>query len=300
MNTEKIALKISILGALFIVLTSFGFAVWTHSQVILLDGIFFLIVLGMSLVTLRVAGVVQWPDDDEFHFGYAAFEPALNVAKSTVILVVSVFALISAANDILQGGHALAPGPALVYSAIRTFSSVVLMIVLRYYQNKCRSPLLDVDAKNWLVDSLVGAGLLLAFLAVFLLADTTFAPYLVYADPVMVAVLVSISLPIPVKMIRDNLDDLLGRAPDPEFQAIVERNLKQALAGEQVQGHWLRILKTGRAVYLVIHILLETGHAIGTVSELDAIREKIKAGMRMIDSDFRMDVCFVGDKKWVG
>ena len=298
-KAEQIALKISIFGALFIVLTSFCFAMWTHSEVILLDGIFFLIVFGMSLVTIRVAQVIQWPDDDQFHFGYAAFEPVLNVAKSIVILVVCVFALVSAVNDILQGGHALAAGPALVYSAILTVSSVALMIILRHYRNRCRSPLLEVDVKNWQVDSVIGAGLLVAFLTVYLLSDTAFSPYLVYADPVMVAVLVLISLPIPVKIIRDNLDDLLGRAPDPEFQTLVAQNLEAALAGEQVQDHCLRILKTGRVLYLVIHILLDTGHPIGTVSELDAIREKIKAGLLTVDPDINIDVCFVGDKKWV-
>jgi predicted Co/Zn/Cd cation transporter (cation efflux family) len=72
---EQRALKISVGAALFFALLGFGFAILTHSQAILLDGVISLVGLGVSVLTLFVARLVELPGDDTFPFGYAHFEP---------------------------------------------------------------------------------------------------------------------------------------------------------------------------------------------------------------------------------
>ena len=70
-----------------------SFGVWLDSESILLDGIFNWISFVMALVSLKVASLIERPGDEEFPFGYAAFEPAVNTVKAFLVLGVSVFAL---------------------------------------------------------------------------------------------------------------------------------------------------------------------------------------------------------------
>ena len=117
---EQRALKISVAAALFFALLGFGFALLTHSEAILLDGIISLVGLGVSLLTLFVARLVELPGDDTFPFGYAHFEPMLNVFKSLIMVTVCAFALVGAISSILQGGNILTAGIAIIYALIAT------------------------------------------------------------------------------------------------------------------------------------------------------------------------------------
>lgn len=118
---EQSALKLSIYGVTFFVLLALGFALLTHSDAILFDGISSLIAFSMALLTLKVAKLVERPDDDHFHFGYTAMEPTLNLFKSLIVIVVCVFAAVEAAKRLLTGGNPAEYGLAVVYGVIATF-----------------------------------------------------------------------------------------------------------------------------------------------------------------------------------
>ena len=68
--TERRVLWLSGLGALGLGVLAIGGAVLTGSVAILLDAAFNLTFFVIALVTLRVARLVQQPDDEDFPFGY--------------------------------------------------------------------------------------------------------------------------------------------------------------------------------------------------------------------------------------
>ena len=102
---EKRGLWLSIIGALFMAGLGVGFAILTSSSAVLLDGLFSLIGFAVGLVSLRVATLVRRPDDDLYHFGYAAYEPMLNLSKGLLMALVTIFALVSAIMVVLNGGR---------------------------------------------------------------------------------------------------------------------------------------------------------------------------------------------------
>lgn len=97
---EQFALKLSIVGTLFMAILGFSFAYLSRSEAVMLDGVFSLVAFTMSLLTLYVSRLVIKPDDDLFHFGYARFEPLLNVCKSLIIFVICVAALMQASSRV--------------------------------------------------------------------------------------------------------------------------------------------------------------------------------------------------------
>ena len=118
---EKRGLWLSILGALFMAALGFGFAVLTSSDAGLLDGFFSLIGFAIGLVSLRVASLVRRPDDEVYHFGYAAYEPMLNLTKGLLMTFVTIFALISAIEVVLHGGRTVQAGWASIYAGVAAF-----------------------------------------------------------------------------------------------------------------------------------------------------------------------------------
>ena len=78
------ALAAAALGAVGVVV-----AVVSGSGAILLDGLFNVCFFATALLTLRVAALLERPDDEHYPFGYLFFEPLLNTAKGLLILGVS-------------------------------------------------------------------------------------------------------------------------------------------------------------------------------------------------------------------
>ena len=105
-----------------------------------------------SPLPIQVSGLVDRTPDDRFPFGYAALEPLLNITKSTIVMFVSLAALLSSINAIMAGGNQkLAGVEAVVYAVI----SVVLCLLACSVQLRLAkftgSSLLWLDAKNWSV-----------------------------------------------------------------------------------------------------------------------------------------------------
>ena len=97
-------------------------AVVSGSGAILLDGLFNVCFFATALLTLRVAALLERPDDERYPFGYLFFEPLINPAKGLLILGVSLFALVDAAIALASGGREVVLGPAMAYAAFATVS----------------------------------------------------------------------------------------------------------------------------------------------------------------------------------
>ena len=86
MFTERTELLVSTIAALALGLLALAVALGTGSAAVLLDGVFNLCFFVTALATLRVAKLLQRPDDARYPFGYVQFEPLINMAKGLLIL----------------------------------------------------------------------------------------------------------------------------------------------------------------------------------------------------------------------
>ena len=207
------------------------FAVLSRSDAIMLDGLFSLIGFAMGFVTLKVARLVHQPDDPQFQFGYASFEPFVNLAKGLIIVFLAIFALYSAVDALTHGGRPIASGYALFYAVVGAAGCFIIASIQRRTAAKTGSPLVETDAKSWLIDGLLTSGVCVAFLIVMLIERSKWAVYTPYADPVIVIALVACAAPLPFTIIRENLSQLLLGAPEPKFQIKVRARLEAATEG---------------------------------------------------------------------
>jgi cation diffusion facilitator family transporter len=297
-GTERKGLMLSVIGAVFMAVLGVGFFVLSHSQAVLLDGIFSLIGGAVGLITLRVATLIRRPDDERFHFGYAAYEPMVNLAKGLLIGAVTLFALVVAVDAILQGGRPVRGGVAVVYAVVAAVGCLTIWLLQRRAARRTGSPLLLVDAKNWLVDGLISGAVAAAFLTVVLLEGTALEWLLPYADPAIVVALSIASAPIPIRIVRSNWHQLLGRAPDAEVLREARRRVDEALEGIDGITPHLRLLETGRTFYLQVYLLVAEGADPDGLEGLDRIRERVHRSVRRDDAEVGLDVIFTRDPVW--
>jgi cation diffusion facilitator family transporter len=295
---ERRGLLLSVWGAVGMAVLGFVFFLLTHSQAVLLDGAFSLIGALVGLVALRVASLVRRPDDEHFHFGYAAYEPMMNFAKGLLIGVVSLFALVVAVDAVLSGGREVNGSIAVVYALIALMGCLAIALAQRRLARRTDSPLLEVDSRNWLIDGLMSGAVAVAFLVVVLLEGTSWAWFMPYADPVVVIALALLSLPIPLGIIRANWGQLLGRAPDAGVQREAAERVEEALEGLSGFTPRLRLLETGRMFYLQVYLILDSGSEPPPPAEMDRIREKIYASVMRDGPEVGLDVIFTADLRW--
>jgi cation diffusion facilitator family transporter len=297
---EKRLLTLSFYVAGLFVFVALGFAFITHSSAILFDGIYSLIAFFMALLTLKVANLVQMPDDDRFHFGYTAIEPTLNLFKSLIIIATCLYAVVGSVNSLMTGGNSAEYGLAMIYGALATLGCFAVSGYMKHQGKSLRSDLVGVDARTWFVDGVLSVSILVGFAIAYFIEQTSFAAYAPLVDPILLIVLGTAILPIPGKIMLDSLKEVINKAPPEAITAVIEKKLKQTLSGVPYEHVEVRISKRGRDLYILVHIIVAESFSVATISELDDIRISCEAAMREWDASIIMDILFIKDPKLAG
>ncbi|MGK7875924.1 MAG: cation diffusion facilitator family transporter [Xenococcaceae cyanobacterium] len=299
-HLEERALQLSTWGALGMAGLGITFGLLTPSDAIMLDGFFNLISFVMAGASLWVLWLVRQPEDEYFQFGYATFEPLINLSKGLLIAVVSLFALFSAINTLLHGGRALNTGLAIPYAAIAASGCLIIAGIQTTIAKKTGSPMIQVDSQNWFVNGLISLSVGVAFLIVAFIKGTQWSGFVPYADSTIVTILVIMTSPIPIQIIIENLNQLLLGAPNSAVQQRVKGLFSAAVEDLPGVKHWLRMTQMGRQFYLHIYCLLPSEFELTSVEQLDQIREKITAVFQQKYANLTVDIIFTQDAKWAG
>lgn len=300
METERRALKFSIAGNLTMGVLGIGFAAASHSYAVLLDGVYSIISFVFALLSLKVVGMIMRPANEDYPFGYVIYEPMLNLGKGLVIITVCLLAFYSSVEALFQGGRSIEAGIALIYALATAIVCVAIAYILRHYARVCESPIVSVDAKNWLLDSILSGVIAAALLVVYLLQDTRFKAFLPYADPVAVILLVIVFMPVPYRIIRDNWAQILGRNIDPDIRVFAEEAVRECFQGKPVERTEMRAVRAGRFVYLQIFIVVAPEEPWPRkVFDEDEYRNMLLDRLHERFPYLTLDVLFTTDEKWI-
>jgi cation diffusion facilitator family transporter len=295
---ERKGLKFSTAGNLIIGLVGIVVAELSHSQAIMLDGVFNLIYFVTGLFTLKVARLVISGDDERFPVGYGFFESLINGIKGLMVLGISVMALIGAVEALVAGGRVITLGYATAYGVFATVAGWSLALITHRAARKSGSPLLKVDAENWLVNGAISSAVLLAFIAVFFIQNSRFSYLTPYIDPVLVLVVVLISISVPIRMAWKALMELLNRAPSQEVVQGVEQTVQGSLNDLPVVESFVRVVQPGRIRMVSVHVVLPADYSIAGLGQLDGIRVKVLAALEELHRPTIVDVIFTADRRW--
>ncbi|KPQ22400.1 MULTISPECIES: cation diffusion facilitator family transporter [unclassified Halomonas] len=298
MKTESRTLAFSALMALLIGCAGIAATLASNSQAILLDGLFNLIYFSVALVTIKVSKLASRPDSESYPFGYSYFESLVNLCKGLLILGVSIFALVDAIAALLSGGREIAAGLAVLYALFATAVCSLTAWVMHRSQQHVHSPLVSADKLNWVVNSVISAAVLAAFCLVMLFEQLGWHTVLPYVDSVLVIAVVLLCLGVPVRMASQSLQELLNKSPEEAIAEPVRQAVARALADTDTQEVRVRIVRPGRLLYVMVHVVLPDTSPNASITQQDALRAHIDEHVRRYYSPVICDVVFTADTRW--
>ena len=208
MNEQKL-LWISIIVTAVFSLVGIIWGLAIDSGIILFDGLYSLLSLSLSFLSLLTLKQISKGESRRFPFGRAQFEPMLVAFKSMMIMGMCIYAALDAVSALFQGGRAVEIGAALIYATLSTIGCLVMTILLARYSKKLGSSLLQAEKNQWLGDFFLSACVLIAFVVAGTVLKNHYPDLIPYIDPFMVVVASSLFLALPGASLWGAMKELL-------------------------------------------------------------------------------------------
>ncbi|KPA51642.1 cation diffusion facilitator family transporter [Photobacterium leiognathi subsp. mandapamensis] len=297
-SKERMALKISLAGTIFVASLGIGYGLYVGSNAILLDGMFSFLSMGMTGLSFYTAYLVSKPDDEQFQFGYAHFEPLINVVNGLLILITCLFAFITGVQTIMHGGHDIVLGDAIIYAVLSTVSCFSIYFFETYIARSVDSELVRVDSQEWLVDAILSAAILVGFILVVIFDAMGYSKWNAYVDPILVTTLSIAASVLPIKVLRRNLKEVLLVAPQDSAQEHVDQVIAELSEKYDFDDYTHHFAKIGRQYDLEINILVKDENK-WTTKQQDRIRQIIWDKLEDDLGETWLSVTFTAQERWL-
>ncbi|WP_434139430.1 cation diffusion facilitator family transporter [Photobacterium leiognathi] len=297
-SKERMALKISLAGTIFVASLGIGYGLYVGSNAILLDGMFSFLSMGMTGLSLYTAYLVSKPDDEQFQFGYAHFEPLINVVNGLLILITCLFAFITGVQTIMHGGHDIVLGDAIIYAVLSTVSCFSIYFFETHIARSVDSELVRVDSQEWLVDAILSAAILVGFILVVIFDALGYSKWNAYVNPILVTTLSIAASILPIKVLRRNLKEVLLVAPQDSAQEHVDQVIAELSEKYDFDDYTHHFAKIGRQYDLEINILVKDENK-WTTKQQDRIRQIIWDRLEDDLGETWLSVSFTAQERWL-
>ncbi len=241
------------------------------SIVIVFDGVYSLVSLLLTLLSLAASYYINKPSKSVFPFGKAVLEPIVIAIKATVILIVVLFSLYSAISSLMSGGREIDTSVATIFGVVNILGCGYAWWFMAKRSRRCSSGLIEAEKKQWQMDTLLSVAVTVGFLAAWLVSLSPFSAYAVYADPIMMILMGFYFIKVPFDMLCGALRELLMMAPSQELCQVVG---KDVLEIDKISDHQLKvagITKVGQELRVNIDL-----HVDDDTLELDTLERTRK------------------------
>ena len=296
-SLEQRTLKTSI--ALTVVLGMLGVAsgLVTNSQAIIFDGMYSFVDVVPTVVSLLVVKLIARGNSHRFQYGYWHLEPLVAVLRDSILVVACIYAAIDAVKALAGGGHEVEYGRAALWAGILCVIGFSMTMFLRRRAKALQSPMLEVDARSWVVSTFLSLGLLIGFALATALAGTRFQGWIPYLDAIALLSMALIMLPMPLIGLWRSMTDVLQVAPD-ELDARVHAVMESLVKERQFLEYSSYIAKTGRGKFVEIHVLVPA-EASMDVATADAIRREVSERLNAATPTFWLTIDFTAERRWM-
>lgn len=294
--SEHRLLMLSVFVTAFFALLGVIYGLIFGSGMIFFDGLFSFISLGMSVLSVRVLREVKdGYDDARFPFGKAHFEPILIMVKSVVLGGACLLAIGGSLISLIDGGHYVAPLPAVIYGGFCTLSCAVMTLVMHLGLKREGSSILESERNEWWADALLSAGVFAGFAGSLWLAGGEYAFLVPYFDPLMVLLAACALIVLPVRTLISSLREMLFVRAEKALVAPVESEAR-LLASQYNAEYFLRMVKIGRELSIEVNFLMEDRTL--SVAEMDQVRNRFADIAREMNKQFWVNVSFTREAIW--
>lgn len=306
MNTEQGVLRVSIAVTVVIAALGVGVGLLSGSFAIVFDGVYALIDAAMTIVALLVANLIAsstavGPGRSKlvkhFTMGFWHLEPMVLGLNGILLTSAAVYALINAIGSILAGGRHLNFDRAIAYTA----ATLVVMIGMALYGRRAnrtiQSDFVALDVKAWLMSAGLTAALLIAFVFGYLVQGTALEWVSPYVDPVVLALVCVVIIPIPAGTIKQALSDVLLVTP-PDLKQHVDAVASQIVERHGFLSHRAYVARVGRGKQIELYFIVPPDWPAKKLQEWDLIRAEVGEAIGYEGPDRWLTIAFTTEPEW--
>ena len=195
------------------------------SLVIVFDGVYSLISLLLTLLSLAASKYINRPSDSNFPFGRAIIEPIVIAFKAAVILIVVGYSLYSAVGALMTGGREVDASIATIFGALNVLGCGYAWWYIANKSQSFSSGLIEAESKQWQMDTLLSVAVTAGFVAAWLITLSPYAEFAVYADPMMMVLMSFYFIKVPFDMLKQAMRELLMMSANKEICERLMRTL---------------------------------------------------------------------------
>ncbi|MBJ7455734.1 MAG: cation transporter [Thermoleophilia bacterium] len=250
------------------------------SQMILLDGVYAIVGIMVSLLLLWASALAQREPTRRYPFGRESVTPLVIAVQGFVLIGTLLYAAAEALTAIREGGSDITAGWAIAYGVLSTICSLAVWLWLRSQAED--SDLLDAETTAWRIAALRGVGMTIGFTAILALEGTSRDDWTPYVDPAMVLATCAIFIVPPVRMVRGTLVELLEGAPSREVEEPVRAAVEEVRAQFDLSPPTVLVTKVGRKLYVEVEGLVAPDV---TVRQEEEVRAALRARLEALPFD---------------
>lgn len=245
------------------------------SLVIMFDGVYSLVSLLLTLLSLVAARYIRKPSDAQFPFGRAVFEPAVIAVKGAVILLIVSYSLYSAIGSMFTGGRPVDASVATAFGAINVVGCGLAWWYMKSLGKRHASGLIDAEVKQWQMDTMLSVAVTAGFVIAWLMTLTPMAKYAVYADPMMMLAMSFYFIKVPFEMLRSAMREIFLMAPSKEICQTVDQSVVAAGKESEQDIELAGVTKVGRELWVDVDIYPDSSEVI-LVEDIEQTRNTIE------------------------
>ncbi len=294
---ERRVLLLSVVGAAVFAAGAITMGLLARSQFLLFDGLYSLVSVAASAMSLMASRFMAQEDGQRFPFGKLSVEPLVVGVKYVMILVIITASAVSAAISLFTGGRPVALGLAVTYSFVSTAACWAVAVYIR--RRDSQSNLLRAEGNQWLMDTWISGAASAAFAGALVLSRIPSGQSLIpYLDPVMVLAGSLYFVRVPLAAIGQALRELLDMAPDAALQTQVQDAVNSIERSYGFRESYVRMSTVSRRLWVEVDFVVQASTKMRTVAEGDQIREELFQKLQSVDLEKWLTVSFTADRKW--
>ncbi|TIL32520.1 cation transporter [Mesorhizobium sp.] len=306
MFSEQGFLRTSIFATVAVAAFGIVFGLLSGSFSIAFDGAYSLGDAGMTILALWVSSlIVRSAKTDalsgrlrnRFTMGFWHLEPIVLGLNGTLLIAVASYALINGVITILHGGNELRFGIAIVYAVITLAVCLAMALIGTRVNRSLQSDFIALDVKAWIMSAGITSALLIAFLIGQAVGGTPLAWISPYVDPVVLALVCVVIIPLPIGAVRQALSEILLITP-VHLKAHVDRIATETVQREGFLSHRAYAAKVGRATQIELYFIVPANLPPKSIEEWDRIRDQIGTAIGDEGHNRWLTIAFTADVGW--
>ncbi|SHN55255.1 cation diffusion facilitator family transporter [Desulfovibrio litoralis] len=296
---EQRTLKISLYTLVFLAVGSLVYGVYIKSSVVVLNGVYSMVSLAGSWLNLFGARIVTRPEDNRFQYGYAHIEPLIHSANALILLIICLYAFVSGIGGIRAGGGKTDTDLVIGFTIVTGLICFAIWFYEVIVSKQINSQFVRNDAKEWFMDFVFSFITFIGFAFVFVLNEPFLSLWERYADSAMVAVISLCLLPLPIRVLKRNIPEILliTHSEDVIFKKVNAAMLEISTRYKLLK-YTTHVVKVGQSYFVEVNILVEPDCDLQTIAQQDALREEIWKACDKPLEELWLSVCITADKRW--